>query len=68
MPVRVGVRTSKLGTKSLQMEYVLEEAQDGAVLAMGTTVLVAYDYVQMDSRAIPREWRSTIEGFEGLGL
>lgn len=66
MPVRVGVRTAKLGTKSLQLEYVLENAQDGAVLATGTTILVAYDYVQMDSRTIPSEWRATIERFEGL--
>lgn len=67
MPVRVGVRTAKLGTKSLDMEYVLEDAQDGAVLATGSTILVAYDYVQMVSMAIPRDWRATIEGFEGLG-
>ena len=66
MPVRVGVRTAKLGTKSLHMEYVLEDAQDGAVLATGSTVLVAYDYVQMDSRAIPSEWRAKIQSFEGL--
>ncbi|MEX0788123.1 MAG: thioesterase family protein [Anaerolineales bacterium] len=65
-PVRVGVRTAKLGTKSLHMEYVLEDAQDEAVLATGTTVLVAFDYQQMTSMGIPRDWRDTIETFEAM--
>ena len=66
MSVQVGVRTTRLGTKSLHMEYSLEDAQDGSELATGTTVLVAYDYLQNRSRDIPREWRATIERFEGL--
>jgi len=66
MPVRVGVRTAKLGTKSLRMDYVLEDAQDGAVLATGSTVLVGYDYVQMVSIAIPGDWRARLEEFEGI--
>jgi acyl-CoA thioester hydrolase len=66
VPVRVGVRTTKLGTKSLHMDYVLEDAQDGAVLATGNTVLVAYDYSQSSSMAIPSDWRAKIQGFEGL--
>ena len=66
VPVQVGVRTAKLGTKSLQMEYVLEDSQAGTVLATGSTVLVAYDYLQMSSMAIPKEWRAKIQSFEGL--
>jgi len=66
VPVRVGVRTAAVGTKSLHVEYVLEEAQNRAALATGSTVLVAYDYVQMVSMAIPSDWRAKIQGYEGL--
>ena len=62
--VRAGVRVSKLGTKSLTMEYVLEDDVSGLYLATGKTVLVTYDYHQACSIPIPDGWRQAINAFE----
>src|SRR5512137_2216127 len=49
--IRVGARVSHLGNKSFKMEYRLEDAQTGHMLAAGSTVLVAYEY--QTNRTIP---------------
>lgn len=65
-PVRVGVRVTRLGNKSLAMEYRLEDEQTGQELASGLTVLVTYDYHSGQTIPIPPKWRETISQFEGL--
>jgi len=65
-PVRVGVRISHIGNKSMTSEYCLEDARDESVYATGTSVLVAYDYHSQRSVAIPEDWRKAIVQFEGL--
>jgi len=64
--VRVGVRVSRLGNKSMDMEYSMEDAQSGQVLATATSVVVAYDYRSAQSIPIPAEWRQKIIEFERL--
>jgi len=63
-PLRVGVRISHMGNKSLTSEYQLEDARDGSLFATGSSVLVAYDYHQKRTVAIPEEWRKAILQFE----
>jgi acyl-CoA thioester hydrolase len=58
----------RLGNKSLEMEYRLEDAGDGQELASGSTVLVAYDYRAARTIPIPEGWRQAIAGFEDLAL
>lgn len=53
--VEIGVRTSRLGTKSFDLEYELRTGE--RVVAEAKTVLVAYDYETNESREIPDEWR-----------
>ena len=53
--VEVGVRTSRIGTKSFELEY--EVRADGRVAAEGKSVLVGYDYERGASVEIPAEWR-----------
>jgi acyl-CoA thioester hydrolase len=53
--VEVGVRPSRLGTKSFELEY--EVRADGRVAADGRSVLVGYDYERGASVEIPAEWR-----------
>lgn len=65
-PVRAGVRVTRLGNKSLSMEYRLEDEQTGQELASASSVLVAYDYHARQSIPIPPVWRETISRFEGL--
>jgi acyl-CoA thioester hydrolase len=64
--VRVGVRVKRLGNKSLDMEYGLEDAESQQELASGSTVLVAYDYRAGRTISIPANWRQAIASFEGL--
>jgi len=65
-PVQVGVRVTRLGNKSLDMEYRLEDADTGQELASGSTVLVAYDYRSSTTIPLPSEWREIISRFEGI--
>ncbi len=64
--VRVGVRISRMGNKSLTSEYRIEDARDASEYATGASVLVAYDYTKKRSVVIPEEWRKAIRQFEGL--
>jgi acyl-CoA thioester hydrolase len=65
-PVEVGVRISRLGNKSLTMEYALQDRENGTLFATGSTVQVAYDYRTNQSIPIPGGWRERINRFEGL--
>jgi acyl-CoA thioester hydrolase len=68
MDVRVCVRVSRLGTKSLTMEYRLENGPGGLELATGSSVLVAYDYRSSQTIPVPEDWRVAIHKLEGLSL
>ncbi|MBC8507462.1 MAG: acyl-CoA thioesterase [Anaerolineales bacterium] len=65
-PVRVGMRIARLGTKSMDSFYIIEDAETKQRLAEGSSVLVAYDYYTSSTIPIPEAWRETIEKFEGL--
>jgi acyl-CoA thioester hydrolase len=56
--IEIGVRTSRLGTKSFDLEYVLRAGD--RVVAEARTVLVAYDYDRNESRELPVEWRRAL--------
>ena len=62
--VVVDAGVTRLGTKSLDLEYLLH-APDGRLFATGRTVLVAYDYRRGASIPIPDAWRRRITEFEG---
>ena len=66
--VRVGVRVSRLGNKSLTMDYLLEDAENGKRLASGSSILVTFDYRDARSLPIPEDWRKAIESFETLSI
>jgi len=65
-PVKVGVRTSKLGGKSMIVDQNIVHAETGAVLASGQVILVAFDYHTNKSMPIPDVMREKIAAFEGL--
>lgn len=64
--VRVGVRVTRLGAKSLHMEYSLEDVPTSKELAHGESALVAYDYETHTSIPIPEVWRHAISTFEDI--
>jgi acyl-CoA thioester hydrolase len=65
-PVRVGVRITRIGNKSMTSEYRIEDGRDASEFVTGTSVLVAYDYHNNRSVPIPEEWRKAILQLEGL--
>jgi acyl-CoA thioester hydrolase len=65
-PLRVGVRTARLGNKSLELHYTIEDADTGQEMAAGRTIQVAYDYQANQTIPVPEAWSRAVAGFEGL--
>ncbi|MFZ1043860.1 MAG: thioesterase family protein [Anaerolineales bacterium] len=64
--VKVGVRISKLGNKSITTEQAIVNNASGQEMAKGEVVTVAFDYQSEKTISIPEEWRNKIKAFEGL--
>jgi len=62
--IKVGVRVSKLGNKSMAWEQNIVDADTGKELAKGEVIVVAYDYKEERTIPIPQEWREKISTFE----
>lgn len=62
--VRVGVRVSRIGNKSMSMEYQMVDGEGEKELATGSTTLVAFDYHEHKTITVPDEWRKKIHQFE----
>lgn len=65
-PVEVGTGVTRLGTKSITMEYCLRDSLTGQVHCTGESVLVTFDYRSGESIPIPADWRDAICAFESL--
>lgn len=63
---QVGVRVSRIGNKSLQMEYTMRDMDTGLELASGATATVTYDYATQQTIPVPEKWRAIIAKFESL--
>jgi acyl-CoA thioester hydrolase len=61
----IGVRVSRLGRSSFDMEYEVRDT-GGELLATATTRQVMYDYATATSMAMPEEVRARISAFEGI--
>jgi acyl-CoA thioester hydrolase len=66
--VEVGVRVSRLGNKSLDMEYLIREPATGQIFAEGKTVQVAYDYQSGKTISLQDIWREVILDYEDLDI
>jgi acyl-CoA thioester hydrolase len=64
--VKVGVRISKLGNKSMTFEQTIVNIVSGEEMAKGEVVVVTYDYRARKTIPVPDEWRERISKFEGL--
>lgn len=65
--LRAGVRVTRLGEKSFDMEYGLWDA-DGRLMASGNSTQVMFDYEAGRSKLLDPETRARIEAFEGRRL
>lgn len=64
--VKVGVRTVKIGNKSITTEQVLMGAETGTEFSKATIVLVTFDYKNHKTIPVPEEWRGKITSFENI--
>lgn len=64
--IKVGVRTVRLGEKSIETQYSIQDSQTGEELAVGQATLVAYDYQLRKSIPIPDDWRVAIASFDDI--
>ncbi len=62
----VYIRTSRLGTKSFDIEYLFVREVNGSneVVSTGSTIMVAYNYSTNKTIEILPEWRKKIEDYE----
>jgi acyl-CoA thioester hydrolase len=65
--VRVGVRVSRMGNKSMSMDYRVIDSADGRELATGSTTIVAFDYHLHQTIPVPEDWRKKIHKYEHGG-
>lgn len=63
---QIRMRTSRLGSKSFEMEYLVEkETKEGPkIITFASAVLVAYDYRNDQTVPLPEAYRQAILGFE----
>lgn len=64
--IKIGLRTTRLGNKSITMEYIVEDTLTGHEFARGSSVSVAYDYHKQCTIPVPDHWRKTISEFDNL--
>jgi acyl-CoA thioester hydrolase len=64
--IEVGVRTARLGNKSMTMEQNIVDVESGEELATGELVLVTYDYHDKKSIPVPAEWRKKLQEFDRI--
>lgn len=61
--VSVGVRTTRLGQRSLAMAYEIRD-EAGELLAEGWSKQIMFDYATGESKPVPRALRQTIAAYE----
>jgi len=64
--IQVGVRVFRLGNKSFDFDYVIEDTTCGELHATAKTVQVSFNYHKSETIQIPDHWRKTINAFEEL--
>ena len=64
--IRVGVKTTKIGNKSMTVEQCVLNKDTGQIMAAGTVILVAFDYAAAQPIPVPDTWRKKISEFEGI--
>ena len=64
--IKIGVRTAKIGNKSMTWDQNIVDTETGKELSKGELVIVTYDYETEKTISIPQAWREKIAQFEGL--
>ena len=62
------LRTSRVGGKSFEFDYLITSAADGRAVASGHSVQVFYDYHSGETRPVSSEFLGLLEAYEGRSL
>lgn len=62
--IAIGIRVSRMGTKSWDFGYEIWSETAQARAAHGITTVVAYDFTRHGTIAIPQDWRDAIARYE----
>lgn len=62
--IAIGVKISRIGTKSWDFYYEIWSETHNRRAAHGVTTVVAYDFVHHTSIEVPQAWRDAIAAFE----
>ena len=63
--VHIGVRITRIGRSSMDMEHKIFSQNEHALAAEGTSTLVVFDYQASKSHPVPARIRHAIENLEG---
>ncbi len=63
-PVRVGVKTARIGGKSFTFRFQVENSQSGQVFARGEVVMVSFSQEEQKSVPVSQEWREKLASFD----
>lgn len=61
--LRVSTGVSNIGTKSYTLEHEIKDANTGALIANGSSVIVCYNFQDQHSIEIPMELRKALEEY-----
>lgn len=62
----VGIRVSRLGTKSFECSYRVEDEATRRLVCEGRSVQVIFDYEKDASYPMPEDLKAKVRAFEGL--
>ena len=62
--IRIGIRASKMSTRSFQFEYRMEDKASGRLITEGSSVQVMYDYKQKKTMPLEQRMRDTVAALE----
>ena len=66
--IRIGIRASKMSTKSFQFEYRMEDKASGRLITEGSSVQVMYDYKQKKTMPLEQKMRDAVASLEQVPL
>ena len=61
--LRVSTGVSNIGTKSYTLDHEIKDAQTGALISNGSSVIVCYNFQDQHSIEIPMELRKALEEY-----
>ena len=62
--LRAHIRTTRIGGKSFEFEYLVTDRETGQALAAGESAQVYYDYDAAEARPVSEEFRAKVEQLE----